>query len=103
MVAREAPSLRSAASTFVRSCDVSRGMLFGSFVRCRLRKARGLAQEKLAFAAGLSREAIRRLENSRGDTIGRGGLQIETIEGIAAALQVDPAELLMWDPEATRV
>jgi transcriptional regulator with XRE-family HTH domain len=69
----------------------------------RLRKARDLTQEKLAYAAGVSREVVRRLEGSRDDLEGLGGLRLSTIEGLAAALGVEPARLLEWDPEATRV
>lgn len=69
----------------------------------RLRKERGLAQEKLAYAAGLSREVIRLLEGSRDEELGRGGLRLETVERLAEALEVDPCDLLRWDPASTRV
>jgi len=74
---------------------------FGHRVRA-LRKARGLTQERLAHAVGMSRNQIQNIENSRNNTRDadgkrRGGTanpRLETIWALARALEVDPTELL---------
>lgn len=60
---------------------------FGDLVR-RTREDRGLSQEGLADAAGLHRTHISLIE--------RGGrsVRLETIERLAVALSVQPAELM---------
>jgi transcriptional regulator with XRE-family HTH domain len=54
----------------------------------RLREARGMTQAELAEKAGLSREYVLRLENASQDPT------LSTIEALAKALKVKPAELL---------
>lgn len=54
----------------------------------RLRHARGLSQEQLAADAGISREYLSTLERSGYSA------SIDVIERIAAALDVEPANLL---------
>jgi transcriptional regulator with XRE-family HTH domain len=53
-----------------------------------LREQRGLSQEELAAAAGLSRTYLARLETARQDPT------LSTIEKLAKALNVDVAKLL---------
>ena len=53
-----------------------------------LREQRGLSQEELAAAAGLSRTYLARLETARQDPT------LSTIEKLAKALKVDVAKLL---------
>lgn len=53
-----------------------------------LREQRGMTQERLAEAAGLSRPHLARLETARQDPT------LSTIEKLAKALRVKPAELL---------
>ncbi|MEM5469783.1 MAG: helix-turn-helix domain-containing protein [Paracoccaceae bacterium] len=52
------------------------------------RRAKGLSQEALSFAAGLSRSYMGKLEN------GRNAMSISALESIALALGVDPSELV---------
>jgi transcriptional regulator with XRE-family HTH domain len=67
------------ASNFVKS--------FGKRVRT-LRELRGMSQEALADRAGLHRTAISLIETAkRGSTL-------DTIEKLARALSVEPAELM---------
>jgi transcriptional regulator with XRE-family HTH domain len=60
---------------------------FGAIVR-RLRKARGMTQDELARKTCLSRVAIANLE------LGRQGILLNRIYGLAAALGVEPQCLL---------
>ena len=60
---------------------------FGLLVR-GLREARGLSQEGLADAAGLHRTHISLIER------GRRSVRLETVERLATALAVQPAELM---------
>jgi transcriptional regulator with XRE-family HTH domain len=53
----------------------------------RLRNAKGFSQEELASRASISREYLGSLERSRY------AASIDVIEGLATALQVDPAHL----------
>ena len=53
-----------------------------------LRARRGMTQEQFAEAAGLSRPHVARLETARQDPT------LTTIEKLAKALKVKPAELL---------
>jgi transcriptional regulator with XRE-family HTH domain len=53
-----------------------------------LRERRGMSQEQLAEAAGLGRSHLARLETARQDPT------LTTIEKLAKALKVKPAELL---------
>jgi transcriptional regulator with XRE-family HTH domain len=53
-----------------------------------LRARRGLSQEQLAEAAGISRPHVARLETARQDPT------LSTIGKLARALKVKPAELL---------
>lgn len=62
-------------------------VLFARNLR-RLRQVRSLSQEKLADLAGLHRTYIGSVE--RGET----NISIDNIEKLAAALDVDPAELV---------
>jgi transcriptional regulator with XRE-family HTH domain len=57
-----------------------------------LRRARGISQEQLAAAAGLHRTHISLIERSQRS------VRIETIERLAHALDVAPAELLTFPP-----
>jgi transcriptional regulator with XRE-family HTH domain len=54
----------------------------------RLRERRGLSQEQLAEAAGISRTYLARLETAKHDPT------LSVIERLAKALKVKPAELL---------
>jgi transcriptional regulator with XRE-family HTH domain len=54
----------------------------------KLRQARGMTQEHLADKTGVTREYIARLEGGRYDP------SLSTIEKLAKALKVKPAELL---------
>jgi len=65
---------------------------FGGKVQ-ELRKARGLTQEALADAAGLHRTHISLIET------GKRSVQLETIEQLAKALKVQPAELMPTIPQ----
>jgi transcriptional regulator with XRE-family HTH domain len=78
-------------------------MARGDFMRCfgdRLRRVRlnkGLSQEALADAAGLHRTHISLIER------GRRSVRLETLERLARALGVQPAELLPPLNESTNV
>jgi transcriptional regulator with XRE-family HTH domain len=63
---------------------------FGRLVAA-CRKRRGMTQVQLADAAGISSDMIVRLEN------GGTGLRFPNIARLAAALNVDPAELFSSD------
>lgn len=63
---------------------------FGKLVAANRRHA-GLTQHQLAAATGLSNEMIARIET------GTTGARFGSIEKIAAALEVDPAELFTAD------
>jgi transcriptional regulator with XRE-family HTH domain len=54
----------------------------------RLRRAKGLSQEALAYEAGVNRSYLARVE------AGRPYVGLEVIGKIAEALEVEPAELL---------
>ena len=54
----------------------------------RLRERRGLTQEQLAEAAGISRTYLARIETAKHDPT------LTIIEKLAKALKVKPAELL---------
>jgi transcriptional regulator with XRE-family HTH domain len=54
----------------------------------QLRERRGLSQEQLAEAAGISRTYLARLETAKHDPT------LSVIEKLAKALNVKPAELL---------
>lgn len=60
---------------------------FGQKVRS-LREAKGMSQEALADAADLHRTHISLIER------GRRSVRLETVERLAVALQVQPAELM---------
>jgi transcriptional regulator with XRE-family HTH domain len=53
----------------------------------RLRKARGLTQEQLGWAAGLHQTAVARIES------GERKPNLDTVFKLAAGLEVPPAEL----------
>lgn len=55
------------------------------------RRRRGLTQERLATAAGLSVDMISRMESAGT------GARFPTIERLAAALEIDPGELFVGD------
>lgn len=59
---------------------------FGNLVAAHRRRL-GWTQHRLAEEAGLSDDMVARVE------IGKTGVSFDTIEKLAAALQVDPAEL----------
>ena len=60
---------------------------FGGRVR-KIREGRGLSQEALADAAGLHRTHISLIER------GQRAVRLETIESLAIALRVQPADLM---------
>ena len=60
---------------------------FGEQVR-RLRKQKGLSQERLALSAGIERSYMGLIER------GKGNPTLEKVGAIAKALQVSPQELL---------
>lgn len=64
-------------------------MLFGERVRA-LRQSRGLSQEALALAAGLDRTYIGGVER------GERNISLINIQKIAYALEVSPADLLLF-------
>lgn len=66
---------------------------FGRLVAAH-RKRAGLTQEALAIAADLSSDMIGRIEG------GQTGARFPTIERIAKALQVDPAQLFSTEAAA---
>lgn len=66
---------------------VSREKVLGTRLR-EARKNRGLTQERLAVAAGVSRETVRRVE--AGDQSPRTSVLVQ----LARALEVDPGDLL---------
>lgn len=68
-------------------------MLFGERVRA-LRQSRGLSQEALALAAGLDRTYIGGVER------GKRNISLINIQKIASALEVSPADLLLFQQEA---
>jgi len=68
---------------------------FAANVR-RLRKARGLSQERLAFEAGLHRTYVSGIER------GLRNVGLDNIGVIAKALDVEPAELLTAPVEGLR-
>lgn len=56
------------------------------------RRARGFTQQRLAELTGMSPDMISRIET------GGTGLRFPTIEKLAEALQIDPAQLFIVDP-----
>jgi transcriptional regulator with XRE-family HTH domain len=62
----------------------------------RLRRAKGLSQEALAYEAGANRSYLARVE------AGRPYVGLEIIGRLAKALEVDPAELLRLPSRRTR-
>lgn len=60
------------------------------------RRRRGLTQQKLADAIGMSPDMISRIET------GGTGLRFQTIEKLAEALEIDPANLFIVDPAPGR-
>jgi transcriptional regulator with XRE-family HTH domain len=73
----------SVAAGFVRQ--------FGERVRV-LREEKGLSQEAMADAAGLHRTHISLIER------GQRSVRLETVERLALALQVQPAEIMPTIP-----
>jgi transcriptional regulator with XRE-family HTH domain len=63
----------------------------------RLRKVKGLTQEQLAEAAGLSRPGYRKIEK------GRAKPQADSLRSLAAALEVPVRELVTPAPHLTKV
>lgn len=70
--------------------------------RLRVMKLPKMSQGDLADRAGLSEETVRLLEQGRDPSRKGLSVRLDTIDAIADALEVDPAELLRWD-DATRV
>lgn len=66
----------------------------------RFRKQLGLGQEKLAFAAGISREAVRQIERGRLSANRSRQVRLDTLEALARALKVTVVELVTFDPQA---
>jgi len=60
------------------------------------RRARGMTQQALADAVGTSKQNIYKYETGTITNI-----PLNSVEAIAAVLQVDPAVLLGWAPEPT--
>ena len=69
----------------------------GQAVR-RLRAAAGLTQEKLAYAAGLTKNQVQLIESGRSsgrrDAEGPSNPRLSTLAGLAAALGISVSELL---------
>jgi len=59
----------------------------------QLREARKLTQLQLAELAGVSRATVNRLEQRPPRLI-----DVDALEALAAALEVDPSYLLIWVP-----
>ena len=63
-----------------------------------LRKDRGLTQEQLAYAAGITKNQVQLLESGRAsgrkDEIGHSNPRIKTLSGLADALGVSLSELI---------
>jgi transcriptional regulator with XRE-family HTH domain len=62
----------------------------------RLRRARGLSQEALAWEAGVNRSYMARIET------GQTSVGLDIIVKLAAVLEVEPAELLRLPPKRGR-
>lgn len=69
----------------------------------RLRQERGMSRGKLSRLADLDPRTLKLVEQSRDQDRATNFARLDTLERIASALGVEPAELLRWDPEATRV
>lgn len=63
---------------------------FGEAV-ARVRRRRGLSQERLAELTGLHRDTVRRIEN---DKASKDGPTLDTIERLARGLNLLPSELV---------
>ncbi|WP_367316743.1 helix-turn-helix domain-containing protein [Agreia sp. PsM10] len=64
----------------------------------QLRKDRGLTQENLAHAAGITKNAIQLIESGRGSAREDGppsNLRLTSLFGLAEALGTSPAELIL--------
>ncbi len=59
----------------------------------RLRMAKGLSQEELAYTAGVNRTYLSKLKK------GASYVGLEIIDKLAAVLEVEPAELLRMPPK----
>ena len=66
----------------------------------RHRKAKGFSQEKLARRSDLSRNTITAIEDARDPTKSENDVRIGTLAQIAAALELEATDLLVWDPVA---
>ena len=66
------------------------------------RLAQGMSQEKVARLAELSGDTIRVIENARDPERSGNALRLDTLERIAKALSMEPAELLRWNENTTR-
>lgn len=56
------------------------------------RRRLGLTQEALSAATGISPDMLSRIET------GGTGVSFKTIEALARALHIDPAQLFVWEP-----
>jgi DNA-binding Xre family transcriptional regulator len=66
--------------------------------RLRVLKIPVWSREKLATLAGLNKDTIRVIEEARDpERESSSNLRLSTLEAIAAALGVEPVELLRWD------
>jgi transcriptional regulator with XRE-family HTH domain len=84
--------------TIVKLCSMRHDSLsvrFGQRIR-QLREARGWSQDELSNAAGLHRTHISLIENAKRE------VQLDTVEKLASALGVDPADLLRPTPATPR-
>jgi transcriptional regulator with XRE-family HTH domain len=70
--------------------------------RLRVLKIPKWSQGRLAQEAGVDISTIQNIEGPRDPSKRANSPQLDTIEKIADALGIEPAELLVWDPEATR-
>jgi transcriptional regulator with XRE-family HTH domain len=68
----------------------------------RLRKERGLSQEKLAQRADISGATVHVLEKAKNPDQAENWPRLDTLIAIADALDVELARLVEWDPEAMR-
>ena len=65
----------------------------------RLRKKRGLTQEKLAASAGITARRLRDIEDADADS----NVMLATVSALAKALEVDVADLFKHRREASAV
>jgi len=70
--------------------------------RRRVLRLPKMSQERLAELSGVGVNTIQRIEASWDPPKAWNRARLDTIDQLAAALGCDPADLLRWEPEATR-